>query len=201
MRIGIDIDNTLTPTFRTIINYMNKKYNLKQNPKMSKEASGYDLFHSDFKSFFSDWKQFIKSKDHENMKPIKDSINVILKLSKNNQIYIITARDHSQKIPTIIWIDKHYKNKFEEILFIDYYEEKHTKKYTKGDLCKKFKIDVMIEDCTTEIKDIIKKNKKIKVFLFNNNNKYNWNREKINSKRIKTVFNWKEIYKNIALFK
>lgn len=198
MKIGIDIDNTLAPTFRTIVNYMNKKYNLNKNPILSKEASGYDLFHSDFKSFFPDWKQFIKSRDHENMKPIKDSINIIFKMSKNNQIYIITARDHTQKIPTILWIDKNYKNKFEEILFIDYHKDKETKKYTKGDLCKKFKIDIMIEDSTKEINDIIKKNKKIKILLFNEDNKYNWNRDKINSKRVKPVFSWKEIDKEIT---
>ncbi len=173
MKIGIDIDNTIAPTFKTIIKYMNEKYKTKKKSKHSKKPSGYDLFHSNFNSFYNDWIEFTVSKDHEEMKPIKGSIKIIKNLSEKHEIYIITARANTQKIPTILWIDKHYKNKIKEVLFLNYSENNNQKPiYTKGDLCTKFDIDLIIEDDITHVYEILEKKPNTIVFLFNKNNQY-----------------------------
>jgi len=194
MKIGIDIDNTIAPTFKTIVDYMNKKYSLNKNPKHSKRPSGYDLFHSDFNSFYSDWKEFIESKDHISMKPITGSTRIIKKLSEKHEIYILTARASYQRIPTILWIDKHYKNKFKEILFLDYHNNDNRKPiFTKGDLCKKFKIEVMIEDDFSQILDISKKSPNTKLILFDKNGAYTWNKERPLPKNTEILKTWKSI--------
>lgn len=195
MNIGIDVDNTIAPTFKTIVKYMNKKYNLNKKHKSSKKPTGYDLFHSDFDSFYDDWKEFVESYDHKKMKPITGSSKIIQKLSVKNNIYIITARESNQRMQTVLWIDKNYKNKFEEILFLDY--DGKTPLITKGDLCKKFNIDVMIEDDPYHVDEIIEKNKNIKILLFDKNNKYNWSKVQKNNKNVIRVLNWKAVEKEI----
>jgi uncharacterized HAD superfamily protein len=198
MKIGIDIDNTIAPTFKTIIKYLNKKYKLNKLFKDSKESTGYDLFHAEFKYFYNDWKEFVYSKEHHSMKPIKGSVEVIKKLSEKHQIYILTARANYQNIQTGIWIDKHYKNKFEEILFLEYCNKENTKPlFTKGDLCKKFNIDIMIEDDLSQARIISEKSKKTKIFLFDKDNSYTWNKERPLPKNTIKVSSWKEIEKEI----
>ncbi len=198
MKIGIDIDNTIAPTFKTIIKYLNTKYKVNKLSKDSKKPTGYDLFHSDFKHFHQDWMEFVESKNHNSMKPINGSVETIEKLSKKHEIYILTARDSTQKIQTGIWIDKNYKNKFEEILFLEYHNENHTAPlFTKGDLCKKFNIDVMIEDDLSQVKTILEKSKNTKIFLFDKNNKYTWNKERPLPKNTIIVTSWKEVEKEI----
>ncbi len=198
MKIGIDIDNTIAPTFKTIIDYLNKKYSVNKKHKHSKQPSGYDLFHTDFKSAYSDWKEFVESKEHKKMTPITGSTNIIKKLSLKHQIYIITARNSKEKFQTILWIDKHYKNKFEEILFLDYQNDDNTRPlYTKGDLCKRFKIEVMVEDDFSQIKEISKKNPKMKLLLFDKNGKYTWNKKRPLPKNTTVVKNWTEVEKEI----
>jgi len=198
MKIGIDIDNTIAPTFKKIINYLNKKYSLKKKEVHSKKPSGYDLFHSDFNSFYNDWEEFLNTEKHLSMKPIKGSTRVIKKLSLKHQIYIITARNSKVKFQTILWIDKHYKNKFEEILFIDYKNtDKNEPIFTKGDLVNKFKIDVVIEDNLDEIKDIASKNSKTKLFLFDKNNQYKWNKKRPLPKNTKKIESWKDFEREI----
>lgn len=196
MKIGIDIDNTIAPTFKTIVNFMTKKHGLKKDINKSKKPTGYDLFHSNFDDFYFEWKEFVNSKDHDFMKPIKGSIKIIEKLSKKYQLYILTAREENQKIKTILWIDKHYKNKFEEYLFLKYKNNKDAD-FTKGDLCKQFDLDIMIEDDVHYAKDILEKSKKTIILLFNKKNTYNWSKTKIKSKKIIKVTNWKSIEKEI----
>ncbi len=198
MKIGIDIDNTIAPTFKTIIEYLNKKYSSKKRHKHSKNPSGYDLFHSDFKTFYPDWKEFIESDSHHAMKPIKGSVRVISKLSKKHEIYVLTARASYQRVSTVFWIDKHYKNKFEEILFLDYHNDDNTKPvFTKGDLCKKFKLDVMIEDDFLQVIDIANKSEDTKIFLFDKNNQYTWNKKRPLPKNTKKIESWKDVEREI----
>ena len=179
MIIGIDIDNTIAPTFRTIIRYMNKKYKLNKKYTNSKESTAYDLFYPTLNLFFNDWRKFVKSKEHNNMKPIPGSVRVIKKLNKKHNIFILTARDNSQKENTIKWINKYFKNKFEKILFIDYKNDDSSEPiYTKGDLCKKYNIEIMIEDDLSQIKEIYKKKPNTKLFLFNRHNQYTWDLNK-----------------------
>lgn len=198
MKIGIDIDNTIAPTFKTIINYLNKKYKVNKRFKDSKQSTGYDLFHSDFKKFYNDWMDFTKSKEHHSMKPIKNSVEIIESLSKKHELYILTARASYLKYQTGMWIDKNYKNKFEEILFLDYHDDENTKPlFTKGDLCKKFNIDIMIEDDLSQARIISTLSKNTKIFLFDKNNKYTWNKERPLPENTIIVTSWKDIKNKI----
>ncbi len=198
MIIGIDIDNTIAPTFKTIIKYMNKKYNLKKKPSNSKESTNYDLFYPDFNDFRKDWNEFVKSKDHSEMKPINDSVRVIKKLNFKHNIYILTARANDQKGNTLKWINKHFKNKFDEVLFLNYANDNSNKPlYTKGDLCKKYNINTMIEDDLSQLKDISEKSPKTKLFLINKNNQYTWDLNKKLPKNTKKIETWKDFEKEI----
>jgi len=193
MKIGIDIDNTIAPTFNTIINFMNKKYTVKKKRSHSKDPSAFDLYHTDFNLFYKDWVEFLNSDKHHDMKPINGSVRVIKKLNKKHQIYIITARNSKHRKNTVLWIEKNYKEKFEEIHFIDYNHEDYTKPFfTKGDIVKRLGIDVVIEDNLNEIRDIAKKNPKTKLFLFDKNNQYTWNKERPLPKNTMKIESWKD---------
>ena len=123
-------------------------------------------------------------------KPRDFAVEVIKKLKENNNnIYIITARNeyglpddeegNMQKL-TKEWIEK---NKI-------YYDELIFTSEDKRKVCKENKIDIMIEDSPTNVKEL---SEIIKVFCYDN--PYN---RGIEGKNITRVYSWYDILNKIV---
>ena len=94
MKIAIDIDDTLFQTHDLFFKFCNENgYNtdkLIENDKFK-----------DYKVFMKVWYEFVKSKKHLEIPPIEDSIKIVNQLAKDNELYIITARDDSIRKETL----------------------------------------------------------------------------------------------------
>lgn len=197
MNIGIDLDNTMAPTLRNMVNFLNKKYNKSKSYKSSKTSSCWNLFHEDYFLYLRDWVEFLNSDAYKKMPPIKNSVKIINNLNKKHKLFLITARNEDQREQTVYWIDKNYKASFEKMLFGKYYEQKNIPIVSKGDFCKQFEIDIMIEDDFKQILDVQAKSPNTKVFAFNKNKSYTWfNYHDL--KNVTIVSNWNEVYKKIS---
>ena len=136
MRIGIDIDDTITDTSKIINEYSRKigKSNMIGN---------IDFVNLKNESL-DDYKSFLKKYIDEVLDncPIKDgSIEVINKLKQSgNQIYLITARSnrYSKNIYDITVNYLKRNNIVYDELFFDY-EDKY-------DICQRLNLDYMIDD-------------------------------------------------------
>lgn len=188
MRIGIDIDNTVSETITEVIKYAleyDKKY------KDGKGIINTDTYN--FSGMF-DWREEDKnkflniySKNREKIvmraKPKENAVKIINKLKKeNNEIYFITGRDSNHYWDPYLaskkWLDKN-KIRYDKLIV--------SAKY-KGLICKENNIDVLIDDSEEQCNDA--KVYGIKTLLFDSFDNKNSNLERVN--------NWNEIYIKIG---
>ena len=187
MKIGIDIDDTITNSSDIFVEYA-KLYNknkhidfiINQNEIDTELSFGWskENLHEFSKKYLKVILETAMDKE--------ESIKVINKLKSNgNKIYFITARNKKETKDmhdlTKKWLDtKGY-----------HYNKLITDSKNKLNDCIKYKIDVFIDDNYNNCKSI-KDNLKIPVMLFTT--RYN---EKINDKSLIRVSNWAEIYEKL----
>lgn len=178
MRIGIDLDDTICKTTETVQKYL-EIYSEK------KHFNPLDIMNNeDLKENFLD--EYL-GKIYEEVEIKKDAQKVLKRLkSRGNKIYIITARRDAitKDGKTILEITKEWLQKNEifvnKIILSSYGDKKAT-------ICKKYLIDLMIEDDPYNYKKISTIG--INCLLFDD-------REKFNLKE-NYVTNWLEVEKYI----
>lgn len=184
MRIGIDIDNTITNSTAAIRKYIKKYGHLycDNNELLEKED---EIIRGHFKDDFT--KKFFKDNSIEisdNVEVKEDVCEIINKLhEEGNTIIFITARS-----------DKYYKNAQEYCSnFLKkhniYFDKVITGKTYKDKICKEENIDIMIDDAIDTCEDVRKLGMNSLVF----NSEVNIDKKTTCDR----VSNWKEAYNYI----
>lgn len=190
MKIGFDIDDTITNSSEVFVKYATQ-YNYLKSIKFPINTNELDLtlafgWDEENKKEFN--KLYLKKVLNEAI-PNKDVISVINCLKKQgNMIFLITARNNSE-ISNMYSITKKWliKNQVNyDYLFINCAD--------KLTVCVKNDIDVFVDDNISTCKNIYE-NSKTNVLIYTT--KYNQN---INTKFMR-VFNWKEIQMYITKLK
>lgn len=190
MNIGIDIDDTITKTSEEIDkwakeytkNVLNKALEFRQieilDPMWAKHLYGWS--NEEDKKF---WDLYYE-KIMESVKPKDDAIEIINKLSKENNIIIITARwDRESGIISRItknWLEKYGVNYNK--LFLGHQD--------KRDIVKENNIELFIDDSFKTCKQI----SEIGVRTFIMNSRIN---KEMKDDKLERVFSWKEIANKI----
>lgn len=139
MNIGIDIDDTITNTYNTLLTVISMKYGLDYK-EFIKMNLNYDQVYNKFEDFYK-----YKKDLHTFMAKavtLKENVVEILKKLKEegNNIILITARNYGEyDDPYKITTEYLEKNNVPyDKLFVNVLE--------KGDFCKKENIDIFIDD-------------------------------------------------------
>lgn len=189
MKIAIDLDEVLSNTMGPLCEFHNKKYKTNLKPKDFFSYEWEKVWGGTSKDTVKKWIEFI-SENGEKLPVKKNALISVKELSKENELYVISARQNEIKKLTINWIEKNFPNYFKKILLANNYAIKG-KELSKKELCEKEKIDILIED---QLKHSIGAvSKKRKVILFN----YPWNKHTNLPKNIFRVNNWSEVTKLI----
>ena len=191
MKIGIDIDNTLTEVqeelnkaaFEYAIS-LGKKIDNYDNP-MEDIKNNRDKYRKKFQFTYEEIKYFLKNIQENitnNAIPRENAKEVIDKLKKDrNEIYIITARDsefHDDPYKlSKDWLDKN------EI----YYDKLIVNAREKSSVCEKEKIDLFIDDQLNNCLSV--QNAGIQTIMITDKT-YNYD-------KIKQLKDWNEIYNYI----
>ena len=181
MRIGIDIDDTISNTASYLIEeaFVYDRLYKKKGVKDNTAYDFCDIFNWTRNDKY-DYYRYIYDNNIHNM-PIKPHAREIInKLKKEgHKIYIITRRDSDiYKDPykeSKNWLKKN-KVKFDKLI---------VKAKDKGLACKKLNVDIFIDDLPSNCKRVEEEN--IKVLMFDTP----YNKEEKNYKR---VVSWEEIY-------
>lgn len=191
MRIGIDLDDTITKTDEILFKYAkiyNKEekilFNINREEWNLTKAFGWN--EENIKEFFS---KYLKSiyEEAEIKENAKEKINVLK--DDGNKIIIITARDtKSLKEVHEVCKDWLINNKINVDKIVVDGEDKAQK-------CLENKIDIFIDDNICNCENVYN-NLKIPVLLMNSR----YNKDYQNPK-IKRVYNWNEIYNEICKYK
>ena len=191
MRIGIDLDDTITKTDEILFKYA-KIYNEEEKILFNINREEWNLTKAfgwneeNIKEFFS---KYLKSiyEEAEIKENAKERINKLK--DDGNEIIIITARDtKSLKEVHKVCKDWLINNKINVDKIVVDGEDKAQK-------CLENKIDIFIDDNICNCENVYN-NLKIPVLLMNGR----YNKEYQNPK-IKRVYNWNEIYNEICKYK
>lgn len=185
MRIGIDMDDTITNSYDLIIELLGKVYN-KDSNKIKEAGTNYyeimadeenypnykELAYKNFETLLS--KASLKTGAREVINKLHD---------EGNEIIIITARNNREYLtPYVTTYMYLVKN---DILFDKIYVNVEE----KGIFCKKHNIDIFIDDSEINCKSTIDND--VNTLLFDNS----FNR---NNTSMRRVLNWDEVYKIIS---
>lgn len=192
MRIGIDIDNTLTDIeddlMKAAFDYaksLNKTINTKYLKSMDDNNDG-NIYQKIFGFNYEELKYFLKDIQEsitDNAKPRHLASEIIESLHLDgNKIIIITARDsefHDDPYKqSELWLKKNNI----------YYDKLIVNARKKSEVCKWEKIDLFIDDNFSNCLDVTKYGIKT-IFL---------NKKKIKDNMIVSFDNWKDIYNYIS---
>ena len=191
MRIGIDLDDTITKTDEILFKYA-KIYNEEEKILFNINREEWNLTKAfgwneeNIKEFFSKYLKSIYEKA-EIKENAKERINKLK--DDGNEIIIITARDtKSLKEVHEVCKDWLINNKINVDKIVVDGEDKAQK-------CLENKIDIFIDDNICNCENVYN-NLKIPVLLMNGR----YNKDYQNPK-IKRVYNWNEIYNEICKYK
>lgn len=177
MRIGIDIDDTITNTFEYMTPYVLKKFNIKEESIKGKNGRYSEVYGINKQQYISFLKETFNS-----IAPfisIKEDVKEIIKeLKKQNEIIIITARNE-EYFENVKELCAQFLEKndipFDEII---------VNAKPKGPICKEKNIDVLIDDSVENC--ISAKENNIKCILFDSKINKNTN-------EFTRAHNWKEV--------
>lgn len=192
MRIGIDIDDTISDTYDSLFHFA-QKYTIEElkrsgkidlNQEMKTHMYCSDLHHwneQEEKNFFDKYYKTVVKE----VKPKKFSAEVIEKLKKQgHEIYIITARFESDKFDikeeTKDWLDKNHI----------YYDKLFVNIDKKAKVASENKVDIFIDDSFQNCQEVA--NKDIKTYIFDT--RIN---EKLQHNKIERIYSWPHFYQEI----
>jgi uncharacterized HAD superfamily protein len=186
MKIGIDLDDTLSYTIPEMVEFHNKNYGTNLKPEDYKKYEQWYIWSETLEEALKRLYEFHTSDYGENIKPILYAKDILDKAKENNQIFVITARSKNIEKETRDWLEKYYPNIFSKIYFTDNYS-KENKKVTKKGVCDELGIDIFIEDNLQYATECA--NPERKVYLLD----YPWNQSESLPENVKRVKDWKEI--------
>lgn len=192
MRIGIDIDGVLTDVIRYACDY-GSKYFFDKYGKLDINIDSWSLKDMFNVSDEEDKECWLKIVDNyainESARPFAAEIIDKIK-NENNEIYIITARSSSK------WDDVNGEMNNILISWLNNNNIKYDKLIVskeKLEICKNYKIDIMIEDKTENINSI---STKIPVICFNVNHNKN-----LKGNNIYRAYSWYDVYYKYLIIK
>ena len=142
MKIGIDCDEVLVKFVEVFLEFCKKKEIDGLKYEQITNYHFHELLGLTKEELFGLFDEFYLSDMFENLEFIDNAKESLTYLSKENEIYIITARPVFTKQKTINFFEKHLP---EIILNIIHTSETGIKK-TKAEICQELGVEVFIED-------------------------------------------------------
>jgi len=194
IKIGIDLDEVLAEFNLLFLDYFNQTKNTNWKFKDITDNHFENIFDISFEEIKQILNNFSKEGHISNIIPVENSVSSIEKLSKECELFIITARPKEEDKETREWIVKNFKSNFKEIYSVGISHGGKVFK-NKGEFVQELGLNFFIEDMIKHAIDISKRN--IKVFLLDKP----WNQEENLPENIYRVKDWNEILQKIEYLK
>lgn len=191
MKIGIDLDDVIADFFETLLEHHNKKYGRSDRAEDFKEWKWWPVWGITREETIKRVDEFHEIHKIEEVPPIKGALDAINKLSKDNELFVITSRPSRFKNKIESWIKHHLKREIRVIHAGDFHKDGRA---TKAEICQELGVELMVED-GGEIAINCADNG-INVLLFDKP----WN-QNVGHKNIVRVRGWKEILEKIEEMK
>jgi uncharacterized HAD superfamily protein len=187
MKIGIDFDDVTVDFFNSLLAWHNKNYNRNDKKEHFNEFKWWPIWQISKDEAIKRVDRFHETHRVEEVLPMNDAIESINKLSKDNELIIITGRPIRFKLRVEEWLLHHLKRNLEVIHAGEFHKGQAA---SKAEICAELNIPILLEDAPETALDCA--NEGIKVILFDNS----WNKC-ISHENISRVSGWKEALKVI----
>ncbi len=184
LKIGVDIDNVILDEISSLkYIYDSKKESLPIN-----EIYALHNVWDSIEEYELKLKKWHNSEKFLNLKPIQGSKAGLAKLSKNHDIYLITARSLFLKDRTLKNLDIHFKGYYKDVHFTGYDNDKIR---SKAEVCNNLNINIFIDDAVENVIEVSSLG--IETLIFD----APWNQDMKKIKNTKRVYSWNEIVRYI----
>ncbi|MHB8443282.1 MAG: 5' nucleotidase, NT5C type [Patescibacteria group bacterium] len=184
LNIGVDIDNVILDEISSL-KYIYSKNNIpkKEALPINQIYSLHNVWNS-LEEYESRLKEWHNSEEFLNLKPIKGAKKALTRLSRDHDIYLITARSLFLKDRTLENLNSHFKGYYKDVHFTGYGEDTTL---SKAEVCKNLGINIFIDDAEENIIEVSSLG--IDTLIFDTP----WNQNIGKIKNTKRVYSWKEI--------
>jgi uncharacterized HAD superfamily protein len=185
--VAIDIDEVLVPYAEGLVMHHNSKYGTKLRFE--------DVVHHNFGEFWGvsheeylkrAWQYIIDN--HAVAVPIEGAKQAIDKLSESYQLRLITFRSPPLKQATLAWLDKHFKGRFGEPVFLGHGDASRALKYTKAQICHEIGAGWLIDDHLKPVLEAAQSG--INTILFGD---YPWNQAEFLPNKVTRAKSWDDV--------
>mgnify|MGYP000159184464 CR=1 FL=1 len=190
MKIAIDIDEVLAEQLESVIEFYKQETGIFISKDKFLSYKWWEVWDISKEEAISVDERFKESDMFDNLKVVEGSINIMKKLSKNNNLIIITARPSFFENKTLSWLNRNYGDIFDNIYHSSDFHIENNNQKSKVDFCKDLGVKVIIEDnleyslnCAEKGFDVILLDKP-------------WNKG-VEHENIVRCFNWSEILREI----
>jgi uncharacterized HAD superfamily protein len=189
--IGLDFDDVLVNFNGGLAVFHNEKYGTSYTRE---EITSFNYFQKtwgvDPTEALRRMREFVHSDHHHRLSPILGAIDAVKYLKgKGHKLHMITARDEVIRGPTHSLAEMHFGPSFDGFHFL--HRDDTNVLGTKGDVCRKLEIDIMVEDSLENAVHIGEAG--TRALLFDTP----WNQTRILPKNVTRVFSWKEALEEI----
>jgi uncharacterized HAD superfamily protein len=190
MRIGIDIDEILTPFLEGFLPFYNERHGTDYSPEKMWSYHLEDVMKRPVTELVKEVRAFYESGQLEQLAPFPEAKVAIKELhNAGHELIVITSR-HSGAIPrTKPWLDTHFQGLFKNVYFTQNASLNGEAK-TKGSLCRELAIPILIDDDERYAEECSKNG--ITLLLLNKP----WNKDKEMKDAIR-VQDWQEVLEKI----
>jgi hypothetical protein len=167
MRIAIDIDEVLAPFLPTMKKWRPPKPSLRPPTHRYLYRDIYDI--PEFESTKM-VREFYDSEEFAKMPPIKNAIDAMLELKKNNnKLYIVTGRQEIVRKKTEKWVSDNFPDIFSQVIMTNSFTSAEV---PKSGVCKMLNIGLIFDDSMAVCQDCM--NEKIAAINFIGDPVYPW---------------------------
>ncbi len=153
MRIGVDIDEILTPLLESFLPFYNERHGTDYRLEDIWTYHLEEVMERPLPEMVEDVRDFYESGLLVALQPFPDAQEAIKALKDaGHELVIITSRHSGAIEKTKPWLDKHFPGMFSTIHFSKHVGWSGEEK-TKGTLCKELKVNVLIDDDARYSKD------------------------------------------------
>lgn len=137
--IAVDCDDVLIETTRFLVSEYNKKFGTHVTLKDAHVPNNPDWGTDDSSLILDRLSEIQNSKEYACIVPISEAIDAIKRLSVDNELHLITARNGSVEVATMAMLNEYFTGCFTSVEHVG-------KSRSKGEVCHQIKADVLIDD-------------------------------------------------------
>ena len=146
MKVAFDLDEVLADFNSKLLQFHNENYGTNFAVSDLHSYNLWETWGGTREQAIQKVFRFYESPYFENIKPFDEAIGIIEKLSKNNELVIITSRPTQLESVTTDWVHIFFPQKFSKILLTHHYSNDGKIGKEKDEVCSQESIDVIVED-------------------------------------------------------